>query len=215
VTDRKRGVFVVFEGVEGAGKSTQASRLSRRLDRHGVAHELAREPGRTEVGERIRSLVLDPGVGVSDETELLLMLAARAELVRGVVEPALSRGEVVIADRYELSTFAYQGVARGLGLDRVRDLNRFATGGLEADLTILLEVGPEEARRRRGDAPGDRMEEAGDAFHRRVAGAYARLAARDDRIVTVDAAGSEAEVEARVADELGARWPGVFPASGG
>ncbi len=208
---RERGVFVVFEGVEGAGKSTQASRLSRRLDRHGVAHELAREPGGTDAGERIRSVVLDRGIAISDETELLLMLAARAELVREVVEPALSRGEVVIADRYELSTFAYQGVARGLGLDRVRDLNRFATGGLEADVTFLLEVAPEEARRRRGDAAGDRVEEAGDAFHRRVAEAYARLAAPDDRIVTVEADGPEAEVEASVADELAARWPGVFP----
>lgn len=212
---RERGVFVVFEGVEGAGKSTQASRLSRRLERHGVAHELAREPGGTEAGERIRSLVLDPEVAVSDETELLLMLAARAELVRRVVEPALSRGEVVVADRYELSTFAYQGVARGLGLQRVRDLNRFATGGLEADLTIVLEVGPEEARRRRDDDAADRVEKAGDAFHRRVADAYARLAAPDDRIVTVEGAGPEAEVEARVADELGTRWPGVFPPADG
>lgn len=212
---RERGVFVVFEGVEGAGKSTQASRLSRRLDRHGVPHEIAREPGGTEAGERIRSVVLDPEIGVSDETELLLMLAARAELVRSVVEPALSRGEVVIADRYELSTFAYQGVARGLGLDRVRGLNRFATGGLEADLTILLELGPGEARRRRGGAAADRVEKAGDAFHRRVADAYARLAASDDRIAAVDAAGAEAEVEARVADELRARWPEVFPPADG
>lgn len=212
---RERGVFVVFEGIEGAGKSTQASRLSRRLDRHGVPHELAREPGGTEAGERIRGVVLDPGIGLSDETELLLMLAARAELVRGVVEPALARGDVVIADRYELSTFAYQGVARGLGLDRVRELNRFATGGLEADLTILLEVAPDEARGRRGDGAGDRVEAAGGAFHRRVAGAYARLSAADDRTVAVDAAGSEADVEARVAAELAARWPGVFPPADG
>lgn len=206
-----RGVFVVFEGVEGAGKSTQASRLSHRLDRHGVAHELAREPGGTEAGERIREVVLDPEIAVSDETELLLMLAARAELVRSVVEPALARGEVVIADRYEHSTFAYQGMARGLGLDRVQGLNRFATGGLEADLTLLLEVGPEEARRRRGDAAPDRVEDAGEAFHRRVADAYGRLAAPDDRVVVVDARGTPEAVEARVAGELRARWPEVFP----
>lgn len=207
---RESGLFVVFEGVEGAGKTTQAVRLARRLEDHGVPHRLVREPGGTEAGERIRRVVLDPGIAVAPETELLLMLAARAEFVRRLVEPAVAGGEVVVADRYELSTFAYQGIARGLGLERVRELNRFATGGLQADVTVVLELDPEEARRRRGGGAGDRLEEAGEAFHARVAEAYARLARSEERIVPVDGSGPEEDVEERVTEELRARWPGLF-----
>lgn len=207
---RERGLFVVLEGVEGAGKSTQAARLCRRLERDDVRHRFVREPGGTDVGERIREVVLDPGIEIADEAELLLMLAARAQFVRRVAEPALARGEVVIADRYELSTFAYQGMARGLGLERVRTLNRFATGGLEPDLTVVLEVSAEEARRRRGSGAGDRLERAGSEFHERVAGAYGRLACSEDGVVVVDGGGSVEEVEGRVVAELRARWPAVF-----
>lgn len=210
-----RGLFLVFEGIEGAGKSTQAARLARRLDRAGVPHRRVREPGGTPVGEHIREVVLDPETAVCGETELLLMLAARAEFVRRLVEPALEAGEVVLADRYELSTFAYQGEARGLGLQRVRELNRFATGGLEPDLTVLLTVDPAEAARRRGVAPPDRMEGEGEAFHARVAEAYARLARTEASVVAVDAGGPEDEVERRVLQELRSRWPGVFPAGPG
>lgn len=204
-----RGLFVAFEGVEGAGKSTQASRLAARLARLEVPHRLVREPGGTSVGERVREIVLDPGLSLEPETELLLMLAARAEFVRRLVEPALARGEVVVADRYELSTLAYQGLARGLGLEEVRRLNRFATGGTKADAVVLLVVDPEEGRRRAGPA-GDRMEGEGEAFHARVDRAYRRLAEEEPEVLAVDGSGDVEEVEARVWESLAGRWPSVF-----
>ena len=140
-TDGRAGLFIVFEGVEGAGKTTHLRRLSRRLDRLGIAHIVVREPGGTPVGERIRDIVLDPGSELFPETELLLLLAARAEFVRRVVEPALARGELVLGDRYELSTFAYQGVAREIGLEVAREINEFATSGLRPDGTVLRTTG--------------------------------------------------------------------------
>ncbi len=119
----RTGLFIVFEGVEGAGKTTHLRRLSRRLDQLGIAHVVVREPGGTPAGERIRDILLDPGSELFSETELLLLLAARAEFVRRVVRPALERGELVLGDRYELSTLAYQGAARGIGTDKVREIN--------------------------------------------------------------------------------------------
>ena len=116
------GLFIAFEGGEGAGKSTHLRRLTERLDRLGIAHLLVREPGGTPAGERIRQIVLDPETLIFAETELLLYLASRAEFVNRVVRPALERGELVLADRFEMSTYAYQGLARGLGLERVKDL---------------------------------------------------------------------------------------------
>lgn len=205
------GLFLVFEGVEASGKSTQARRLARRLEASGIEHRLAREPGGTDAGERIRDVVLDPGLDLDPRTELLLMLAARAEFVRRSVRPALERGEVVLADRYELSTFAYQGLARGLDLERVRRLNRFATDGLRPDLTLLLLVEPDEARRRREGERTDRMEGAGEAFHGAVDRAYRRLAREEEGVVAVDGSGRPEEVEERIFGELSARWPELFP----
>ena len=124
--------FVVLEGVEGSGKSTQVRLLSAWLAEMGVAHATTREPGGTAVGEAIRGVLLDrDGLEMPPETELLLVLAARAAFVRDVVRPALERGETVLADRFDLSTFAYQGFGRGLDLETVRRLNEFATGGNE------------------------------------------------------------------------------------
>lgn len=205
----RRGFFLVLEGVEGAGKSTHARRLADRLREAGVPARLAREPGGTEVGERIREVVLDPDLEMVPEAELLLLLAARAQFVREVVRPALERGEVVVADRYELSTLAYQGVARGLGLERVRALNDFATGGLAPDAVVLLRVEPEEGlRRKRGKA--DRMERETGPFHRRVAEAYGELVRELPGAVVVDTDASRDTVEARILQELAARWPETF-----
>lgn len=201
---------MVLEGVEGSGKTTQAGRLARRLEARGVAHTVVREPGGTEAGERIRRVVLDPELEVAPETELLLILAARAEFVRRRVEPALARGEVVLADRYELSTLAYQGIARGLGLERIRLLNRFATGGRRPDVTVVLLVDPEEGRRRAADLPADRLEREGASFHEEVARAYRRLVREEPGVVAVDGTGSPSEVEERILEELAARWPPVF-----
>lgn len=201
--------------MEGAGKTTQLARLADRLERRSVPHRVVREPGGTAGGERIRDIVLDAGLDLTDHAELLLMLAARAEFVRRLVEPSLAAGEVVLADRYELSTFAYQGLARGLGLDRVRALNAFATGGRKPDLTVLLRVGPREARRRRRGAVPDRVEGAGEAFHSDVAGAYERLAETESGVVAVDAEGSPDQVEARIVRLLADRWPETFAVSTG
>lgn len=205
-----RGLFIVFEGVEGAGKSTQLRRLADRLDRSGEACRVVREPGGTDVGERIRETVLDPDLGVEAETELLLMLAARAEFVRKIVQPALARGEIVLADRYELSTFAYQGLARGLGLERVRELNRFATGGLTPDATVLLLLDPSLGAARRGEASGDRMELEGEDFHRRVGDAYRKLARTEPGVVPVDGDAPVEAVAQRIHAALASRWPDRF-----
>lgn len=210
-TGRAGGVFLVFEGVEGSGKSTQAARLRDRLEAAGIPHLLAREPGGTPAGERMREVILEPGLELGPEAELLLLLAARAEFVRRRVRPALERDAVVVADRYQTSTFAYQGIARGLGLDRVRRLNAFATGGLEPDLTVVLTVGAEEARSRLAGTVPDRLEAEGGAFHRRVAEAYERLASSEPRTVAVDGTGSPGAVERRVHDLLRRRLPGRFP----
>lgn len=208
------GFFLVFEGVEGAGKSTHARRLERRLERAGIPCRAVREPGGTPVGERIRPVVLDPGLQVSPEAELLLLLAARAEFVRKLVRPALARGEVVVADRYELSTLAYQGVARGLGLERVRRLNEFATGGLRPDCVVLLQVDPEEGLRRKG-GDTDRMEREAADFHARVAAAYAELAREVPDVIVVDTEPVKRAVEARILRELAARWPETFGQAAG
>lgn len=209
-TSRGNGVFLVFEGLEGAGKSTHAGLLARRLEQMGIPHRLAREPGGTPAGERIRDVVLDAELDLTPETELLLMLAARAEFVRRVVEPALARGEVVIADRYEHSTFAYQGIARGLGLDRVRELNALATGGRRADAVLLLRIDPAESRVRTGKG-ADRMERQSGEFFRRVAEAYDRLAVEDPAVVVIPAAEEVMQVHERVWSVLETRWPERFP----
>lgn len=203
-------LFLVFEGMEGAGKSTQIRRVASRLEERGVPFTVVREPGSTPAGERIREVVLDAGLDLEPETELLLMLAARAEFVRKEVEPGLARGDVVLADRYELSSFAYQGLARDLGLERVRELNRFATGGRRPDATILLLVSPSESLRRRDGEAADRMEGEGEAFHRAVARAYRKLAREEAGVIAVDADGPEEDVEERVLGALASRWPDVF-----
>lgn len=179
---------MTLEGVEGAGKSTLADGLQRRLEAAGREVVRRREPGGTALGEAIRSTVLDPAHGeVSAWAELFLMLAARAQLVREVVEPALARGAVVLLDRYADASTAYQGGGRRLGLDEVRRLNGLATGGRWPDRTLLLDLDPALGRQRQRHAP-DRMEREDLEFHRRVREAYLRLA-RDEaeRFLVLDA----------------------------
>jgi len=199
--------------VEGAGKSVHLRALTRRLGRLGIAHLVVREPGGTPVGERARAVVLDPSLEVTPEAELLLYLASRAEFVRRLVRPALARGELVLADRYELSTYAYQGMARGLGLDRVRRLNAFATGGLKPDCTILLSVDPAVGLARKRTA-NDRIESERDEFHGAVARAYRELSESEPGIVRVNSAAPQRQVEKTIWRELCKRWPERFPADG-
>ncbi|MEX0908002.1 MAG: dTMP kinase [Gemmatimonadota bacterium] len=202
-------MFIVFEGVEGCGKSTQAKRLSDSLAGQGIDAILTREPGGTPVGEEIRRALLHGGA-VPARAELLLMLAARAAFVEEVVQPALERGRVVIADRFELSSLAYQGYGRGLPLDEVRSANAFATGGLRPDLTILLHVPPGLGAARRAGAAADRIERAGEAFHVAVARAYRLLSQTEPGIEVVDGAGSEDTVHAAIIELLNARFPETF-----
>jgi dTMP kinase len=204
------GLFIAFEGGEGAGKSTHLRRLTERLDRLGVAHLLVREPGGTPAGERIRRIVLDPDIPIHAETELLLYLASRAEFVHRLVRPALERGELVLADSFEMATYAYQGLARGLGLARVRELNAFATGGLKPDGTVLLALDPDVGRgRQHGQA--DRMEREHQAFHRAVAQAYDSLAESEPGVIRISSAGPVEDVQERLWAELSSRWPDRFP----
>lgn len=210
------GIFLVLEGVEGSGKSTQARMLGEWLERHGHPHLLTREPGGTPEGEEIRRVLLHSD-DVPARAELLLMLAARAILVERVVRPALAEGCVVVADRFDLSTLAYQGHGRGLPLDEVGRMNAFATSGLQPDLMILLDVplSEGEARRTTAGKRPDRIEKAGDSFHARVAGAYARLAVETPGVARVDGTGSATEVHGRIVDLLRTRFPETFGGSGG
>lgn len=171
-----RGVFVVLEGGDGSGKSTQVPLLAARLRDAGREVAVTREPGGTDLGAQIRSLVLGGGA-VAPVTEALLIAADRAEHVSAVIRPALDRGAVVVSDRHVPSSLAYQGVARGLGVEEVARLSAWATGGLEPDVVIVLDVPPGEAARRRA-GPEDRMEREPDAFRSLVNQAYRDLAPR-------------------------------------
>jgi len=170
------GAFVVLEGGDGCGKSTQAAILVARLREAGREVVATREPGATPAGKAIRSLVLDAG-DLDPRTEALLIAADRAEHVAGVVRPALERGAVVVSDRFVPSSLAYQGVARGLGVDAVNRLSAWATGGLVPDLVVVLDVDPVAAAGRRA-GPEDRMEREPAEFRAVVNQAYRDLAAR-------------------------------------
>ena len=179
-------MFVTFEGLDGSGKSTQAELLRARLESEGVDVVSTREPGGTELGEGVRELVLHGG-HVGPWAETLLYVAARAQLVDEVIRPALDRGASVICDRYLDSSVAYQGVARGLGLDRMLELNLAAIGGLVPDRTYLLELEPGQVASRI-QRHHDRLEREGDDFRERAAAGYRELAQRfPERIVVLDA----------------------------
>ena len=209
------GRFVVLEGVEGAGKSTQARLLAEWLERIGVPYLHTREPGGTPLGEEVRRLLLH-GDDMPARAELLLYLAARAALVEREIRPALESGRFVLADRFGLSTLAYQGSGRGLPHEAVKALHAFATGGIEPDLTILLDVPVElGAQRRAGPEGSDRIERAGAVFHARVAEAYRLLSRSEEGIELVDGTRRPEAVHASVVALLRARFPETFAAATG
>jgi len=217
------GRLIVFEGAEGAGKSTQLHRLAEWLRARGEKVVTVREPGGTVVGDEIRRVLLDPASDIVPRAEALLFMASRAQLVEREIRPALVAGAVVLVDRFFLSTYAYQGAGRGLPESELRMANGIATMGLVPDLTMLMtlpvEDGLERAKLR---GAHDRMERAELAFHERVAGAFVRFAsAKWQRahpecgpIVLVDAVGEQEVVLARVIEALHTKWPENFPVAG-
>jgi dTMP kinase len=200
----RRGRLITVEGIDGAGKTTLVAGLEERLTADGTPVTVLREPGGVELSERIRALVKDPSLVVGRRAEALLYAAARAQLVEERLEPALATGEWVLLDRFVDSSLAYQGAGRGLGVEAIRNLNAFGTGGLVPDRTLLLRIDPAAGRARmsgRGGAP-DRLERERAAFFASIAAAYDALAAAEPgRIAVIDAAQSPDRV---LADALAA-----------
>ena len=193
-------MFVSFEGIDGSGKSTQAELLATALRGEGRPVVSVREPGGTPLGERIRELLLE-GAAMSAWTEAALFAAARAELVEAVIVPALRDGSFVVCDRYVDSSLAYQGIARGLGVEQVLELSLNATGGLLPERTFLVLLDPEEAARR--TRRSDRIEQDGIEFQRVVDRAYRELAERfPERITTLDGSRPAEEIAKEVRDDL-------------
>ncbi len=196
---RLAGLFIVIEGAEGSGKTTQVEMLRKWLVSEGLEVVCVREPGGTQTGDKIRTIIKDPTLAVAPETELLLFEASRCQLVREVIKPALEAGKVVIADRFTLSTEVYQGSVQGLPHSVVQFLNRLATDGVEPDLTVVLDVGGRVSRMRLGLRVGDthqgflfneqpdRIERRGLAFLTAVARGYRKLARRRRKTVLVAA----------------------------
>jgi dTMP kinase len=188
------GLFVTFEGIDRSGKTTQARLLVEALGSDALG---VREPGGTPAGERVRELLKEAAVPLGPEAEALLFAAARAEIVREVIRPALADGRVVVSDRFLDSSLAYQGGARGLGVEEVERINRFATGGLEPDLTFLLEIDPAVAAARSGES--DRFEDEGAALQEAVLETYSRLVAEDPgRWRRIDGTRAPEEIHAEV-----------------
>ncbi len=212
------GTLIVFEGVEGAGKTTQLLRLAARLAAAGVPCDTFREPGGTALGDEIRRLLLDPARELTARAEALLFMASRAELVERRLKPALAAGRLVLLDRFFLSTYAYQIHGRGLDEREVRAANLTATAGVVPHLTLLLRFGAEEgvARALQRSAP-DRMEQAGAAFHARVAEAFARFEhplwqqahPETGPILPIEADGTADEVEQRIVRALAEAVPAL------
>ncbi|MBQ9988133.1 MAG: dTMP kinase [Clostridia bacterium] len=201
-----RGWFISFEGPDKAGKSTQLALFCEYLTRKGIQFHLTREPGGTPVGERIRDIILDPNSEMNDMCEAMLYAAARSESVQRVLLPRLNAGQNVLSDRYVDSSIVYQGAGRGLGVERVAALNRFATDDLLPDMTVYLSLSPQKAfSRMTGEK--DRLEQAGPAFHEKVFAAYEALAAADTgRFCVIDAAQSVEAVHAAIVSAFEARF---------
>jgi len=188
-----RGCFISIEGIEGCGKSTQSALLKEWLEERGVGVLLAREPGGTEISEKIRDILLDPvNTDMDHRTELLLYLASRSQIVQELLSPALKEGKVVIVDRYSDSTLAYQGYGRGLQLEEILAINSFASRDLSPDLTILLDLDPERGFGRKGEGTGtgkkgDRLEMETLVFHRKIRQGFLEIARNEpQRVVVVD-----------------------------
>ncbi len=198
-----RGLFITFEGCEGAGKSTQMSLLSDYLKERNIPHVLTREPGGSEISEEIRKIILNGKfMEMSDECEALLYAAARVQHLKDTVEPALSQGKIVICDRYIFSSFAYQGYGRGLPLEFLEKINEYAVKNYMPDCTLFLNIPPKSAfARKHGADENDRIEQAGERFHERVYEGYVQLLKRyPDAICSVDCSGNKQQTLKNIVD---------------
>jgi dTMP kinase len=204
-----RGLFIVFEGGDGAGKTTQVAMAQQWLESRGATVRTTREPGGTQISEELRSLVLEHGHGEIDaRTEALIYSAARAAHVQQVIRPSLEAGTHIICDRFVDSSLAYQGMGRELGFAAVASINDFATGGLKPDVTIVLDISAEHGRARRIAASGgvedsDRLEAEPDDFHERIRNAFLELAAQDpQRYLVLDATASVEQLHQSIVEHL-------------
>lgn len=201
---KPNGRFVVFEGPEGAGKTTQVKRLAAWLEAAGLRVLTTREPGGSALANRVRDILLDPSLTIDAEAEFLLYSAARAQHVNDTIKPALASHDVVLCDRFAASSTAYQGYGRGLDLDWVTSVNAHTTQGIQPDLTLLLDL-PSEMGLTRVASRGqvDRLEQADFAFHQRVREAFLSLANDDEGWVTIDATRSEERVQQAIQEAYG------------
>ncbi|MDR8392352.1 dTMP kinase [Aliifodinibius sp. S!AR15-10] len=189
-------MFITFEGIDGSGKSTHIDLLREKLEEEGYHVEVFREPGGTELSEKIRSLLLDSQLDIDPVSELLLFSAARAQLISERVIPLLEEGAVVILDRFYDSTTAYQGYGRSsASLDAIAELNELASHHREPDLTFYLQISLEESKNRTAKLPKDRMEQSGDKFFRKVIEGFEKLASSENRIIAIDASLSLEQVQ--------------------
>ena len=197
------GRFLVFDGPDGSGKSTQIDRFSAFCAEQGLPLEIVREPGGTVIGEAIRAILLDPAhQEMTIRAEMLLYMASRAQLVRERIRPAMKQGSMVLADRFISSTLAYQGTAGGLEAEEIMDVGRVATDGIMPDLVVIFDVDEKTSRSRLGESR-DRMEMKGEAFHRRVREGYLAQARREpDRYCVIDASVSPDEVFAALIEGI-------------
>ena len=200
-----KGKFITFEGCEGVGKSRQVKLLSEYLDEKRIKYVVTREPGGSSVSEQIRSIILDGKNGnMTDCCEAMLYAAARVQLLEEKIKPLLENGYLVICDRYVDSSFAYQGYARGLGLDFIKNINGYALENFKPDLTLFLDLPPEKAFLRKGGVDkNDRLEMQGLEFHNKVYAGYKAVAEIfGDRIVTIDASGSKEQTHLKIINAL-------------
>ena len=198
-------MFITFEGCEGVGKSRQIKELENYLKTNGISYYLTREPGGTPVSEQIRNVILDgKNTSMTDECEALLYASARVQLLKEVVKPKLDAGELVLCDRYIDSSLAYQGYARGLGIDFVEKINDYAIKNFMPDFTVFLDLPPELAFKRKGGVDkNDRLELSGMEFHNKVYGGYLALAEKyKDRIIVIDASGEKEQTHLKIINAL-------------
>ena len=200
-----KGKFITFEGCEGVGKSKQIALLEEYLRKNSIKYTLTREPGGTDISEQIRRVILDgKNVSMTDECEAMLYASARIQLIKELILPLLNKGELVFCDRYIDSSFAYQGVARGLGEEFIKNINSYAIEKCTPDFTIFLDLTPEQAFKRKGGVDkNDRVELSGREFHEKVYLGYKEQARKNpERFIVIDASGTKEQTHAKIIKAL-------------